>query len=362
VSNNHLPWNEYIDALIRDLEFELPRVRDRRVRSVFLGGGTPSLFPVAAIGRLLAVLRARMNLAPGCEITLEANPGAIEAGRFNGYRETGVNRLSIGVQSFADPVLHRLGRIHNGGQAVFAVEQARQAGFENINLDVMYGLPGQTVGDAMQDLEIAAGFNTTHLSWYQLTIEPNTMFYSNPPVLPDEDALWAIQDEGIQFLAGNGFRQYEVSAYAKANKYCAHNLNYWRFGDYLGIGAGAHGKITDRVTGAINRYARHRLPEKYLKLAGSPDAIVTEQQLSESDALLEFMMNAMRLTDGVPADLFTEHTGLPIAAADKELQQARNRNLIEHDKEHIRPTELGRRYLNDLLQIFMRDNPRLSAT
>ena len=355
VVNNLVSEHAYVDALVRDLEFELPRIWGRRINSVFLGGGTPSLFSAEAIGRLLAVLRTHLNLAPGCEITLEANPGTAEAARFSGYHETGVNRISIGVQSFTDPILQRLGRIHNGEQAIFAIELARQSGFDNINLDIMFGLPGQSVADAIQDLEIATGFNTTHLSWYQLTIEPNTVFYSDPPQLPDEDVLWAIQDEGSRYLAGHGFRQYEVSAYAKGSRYCRHNLNYWRFGDYLGIGAGAHGKITNPATGTISRYARHRMPDRYMHLAGKPEVIVTEQQLSVSDVVLEFMMNAMRLTEGVATEVFTEHTGLPIDVAEKELHHARDRKLIDYDMDHIKPTEIGRRYLNDLLQIFMRD-------
>ena len=357
VVNNVVPGNDYVDALIRDLEFELPRIWGRSISSIFMGGGTPSLFSAEAIGRLLSILRTHLNLAPGCEITLEANPGTAEAARFCGYRETGINRISIGVQSFADPILRRLGRVHNGEQAIFAIELARQAGFENINLDIMYGLPGQSVADAIQDLEIAVGFNTTHLSWYQLTIEPNTVFYSDPPQLPDEDLLWDMQHEGSHCLAGHDFQQYEVSAYARGRSFCNHNLNYWRFGDYLGIGAGAHGKITDRATGTINRYARHRIPETYQRLAGKPEAIVSQQQLSVADTLLEFMMNAMRLTEGVTTELFTEHTGLSIDAAARKLQQARDRNLIDYDSKHIKPTELGRRYLNDLLQIFMHDTP-----
>ena len=356
-----VPGQVYIDALIRDLEYDLPRIWGRRVSSVFLGGGTPSLFDVDAIARLLAVLRSHLNLAPGCEVTLEANPGTAEAARFRGYREAGVNRLSVGVQSFNDNILRRLGRIHNGEQAVFAIELARQAGFDNINLDVMYGLPGQTMADAMQDLEIAVGFNTTHLSWYQLTIEPNTVFYSEPPVLPDEDTLWTMQEEGVRYLAEHAFEQYEVSAYARHHRYCAHNLNYWHFGDYLGIGAGAHGKITDAATGAVRRYARHRLPDSYLKLAGGPEAIVTHRCLTSADAKLEFMMNALRLTEGVPAAVFTEHTGLSIDTVAGELQQARDRQLLAADPWHIRPTETGRRYLNDLLQIFMQETPGQST-
>ena len=355
VQNDLMPGDEYIDALIRDLEFELPRIWGRRVTSVFLGGGTPNLFSAGSIARLLAALRSRLNLAAGCEITLEANPGAAEAANFQAYRDAGINRLSLGIQTFADRVLGRLGRIHNGEQAIFAIELARQAGFDDINLDIMYGLPGQTVDDAIQDLEIAAGFNTSHLSWYQLTIEPNTVFYSQPPALPDDDSIWAMQEEGVLYLGGHGFEQYEISAYARNKRYCAHNMNYWQFGDYLGIGAGAHGKITDCGTGTIKRFARHRIPESYIQRSGRPDVIVSEKQLTIADTVLEFMMNAMRLNQGAPVELYMLHTGLPIHAAESKLLQARERELIEFNTVHIKPTELGRRYLNDLLQIFVGD-------
>ena len=356
--HNSMPGDDYIDALIRDLEFELPRIWGRSVSSVFLGGGTPNLFSVDAVGRLLSTLRSHLNLAPGCEITLEANPGAAEAAHFRDYRDTGINRLSIGIQTFADPVLGRLGRIHNGEQAIFAIELARQAGFENINLDIMYGLPGQTVDDAIQDLEIATGFNTTHLSWYQLTIEPNTVFYSEPPALPKEDSIWAMQDEGINYLREHGLHQYEISAYARGDRVCRHNMNYWQFGDYLGLGAGAHGKITDCAKGTINRFARHRIPESYMQKSGKPDVIVSEKQLSKQDIILEFMMNAMRLNEGTPVELFKLHTGLPIDAAEEKLQEAREKDLLEFNTIHIKPTEHGRRYLNDLLQIFVDDMAR----
>ena len=359
--HDSMPGDEYIDALIRDLEFELPRIWGRRVTSIFLGGGTPNLFSVDAIGRLLSILRSHLNLTPGCEITLEANPGAVEAAHFRDYRNTGVNRLSLGVQTFADPVLGRLGRIHNGEQAIFAIELARQAGFDNINLDIMYGLPGQSVDDAIQDLEIAAGFNTSHLSWYQLTIEPNTVFYSEPPALPEEDSIWSMQDEGVRYLGEHGLRQYEVSAYARDDHFCVHNMNYWQFGDYLGIGAGAHGKITDCDKGMIHRFARHRIPESYMQLSGKPDVIVSEKQLSVQDTILEFMMNAMRLNDGAPVELFTLHTGLSIETAEEKLQQAKEKALLDFNTIQIKPTEQGRRYLNDLLQIFMDEELIYSA-
>lgn len=348
-----LPEDEYIDALILDLESELQRIWGRRIMSIFLGGGTPGLFSEKTIRRLLSVLRSYLNLPPSCEITLEANPGTVDASRFSGYREAGVNRLSIGVQSFNDEMLKRLGRIHDGEQAIQALEQARTSGFENINMDLMYGLPGQSVEDAAQDLETAVKFETLHLSWYQLTLEPNTVFFSSPPELPEDDVLWQMQSQGISFLAENGLQQYEISAYARESNYCIHNMNYWQFGDYLGIGAGAHGKITDCSNGTITRYARHRIPAAYMKHAGKPGVIVQEKQLSQSDTVLEFMMNSMRLSSGIPKELFTRHTGLSPGTVEPLFHLASKRGLLEEVTDIIKPTPRGHRYLNDLLQLFM---------
>ena len=347
---------EYLDALIRDLAFELPRIGERSISSVFIGGGTPSLISARGMDRLLTLLRSRLNLNSETEITLKANPGAAETERFRDYRQSGINRLSIGVQSFDDGKLESLGRIHSAAGARQAIDMAQQAGFENINIDLMYGLPGQSVADAQQDLQTAVACAVTHISRYQLTLEPNTRFYKHPPVLPDEDECWIMQSRGDALLNYAGFLQYEISAYALSGRRCLHNLNYWEFGDYLGIGAGAHGKITDTVTGVVNRHARHRLPAQYMHGAGSSAVIVQESTLTDRDLILEFMMNTMRLTDGVPVRLFRERTGVSIGGAEQQIQQAEQRGLLARDIHSLRSTQLGRRYLNDLLQLFMDDH------
>jgi oxygen-independent coproporphyrinogen-3 oxidase len=344
----------YVDALIRDLESELPRIWGRRITSIFIGGGTPSLFSAEAINRLLAGLRARLNFYPDIEITLEANPGTAEAEKFHGFREAGVNRLSIGVQSFDDAKLQRLGRIHDSNEAKAAIAMADAAGFTDLNIDLMFGLPGQTMGEALCDLQLATDYGPTHISWYQLTLEPNTVFHAKPPVLPDDDLIGQMQDEGQQLLADRGYEQYEISAYARDGRQCVHNLNYWQFGDYLGIGAGAHSKLTDINAGKVMRAARHRLPERYLALAGT-EAVVTERkELDTDDLKLEFMMNALRLNAGVPPALFLQRTGMPLNVVEKELGTAGTRGLVARDIHSLKPTDQGRRYLNDLLQVFMK--------
>jgi len=355
VGRNTVREQEYVDALIRDLEFELPRIWGRRIISIFIGGGTPSLFSPEALEHLLNAMHARLNFHPDIEITLEANPGTAEAEKFKAYREIGINRLSIGVQSFNDEKLKSLGRIHGGDEAKAAISMAHAAGFENINIDLMFGLPNQTISEALGDLQIANDQAPTHISWYQLTIEPNTVFYSRPPQLPDEDHIWDMQQEGQQLLEEKGFLQYEISAYAQHQHQCMHNLNYWQFGDYLGIGAGAHGKITDVTKGTITRYARHRIPESYLQKSGSENVITETRHLTRDDIVLEFMMNALRLNEGVYPCLFNERTGLPLTAAQDQLHQAEARNFIEWNIETLKPTDSGRRYLNELLQLFLID-------
>jgi len=376
-----VPEERYVAALVADLEQALPRVWGRRVTSVFFGGGTPSLFSARAIAAILDAARARLPLAPDAEITLEANPGTVEADQFREFAAAGVNRLSLGIQSFNPRHLTALGRIHDDHEARRAIEIAQRV-FDNINLDLMYGLPGQGVEEALADIETALGFDPRHLSCYHLTLEPNTTFYRYPPALPDDDATAAMQ-EGIEAgLAAAGYEHYEVSAYAKlreargerreaescaggrdtpsllssfsspAANYCRHNLNYWTFGDYLGIGAGAHGKISfqDR----ISREMRVKHPERYLEAAerGSP---VQEEHAVGADAVgFEFMMNALRLNDGFPARLFEERAGLPLTAVLGGLDEAERRGLIERDHARIAPTPLGRRFLNDLLQIFLK--------
>ena len=344
--------NRYIDALFADLEQELPKIWGRRVESIFIGGGTPSLFSGNAMAILVSGLRARLNLLPDIEITMEANPGTVEQEKLADFHQAGINRLSLGVQSFDDELLRSLGRIHGGNEAVTAVESARRAGFGNINLDMMFGLPLQTIDQAMTDIEQAIALAPDHISLYQLTIEPNTLFHHQPPTLPAEDAIWSMQESLQSRLARNGFQQYETSAYARPGRRCHHNLNYWQFGDYLGIGAGAHGKISfaDRIT----RTRKTRHPLRYLDLADTPGVSSTET-VDTDTMMLEFMMNAMRLNEGFAADLITQRTGLPISNILGELELAESRGLIERNATWIRPTETGKRYLNDLLQIFIRD-------
>jgi len=361
-----IPDERYVAALVADLERALPQVWGRRVASVFFGGGTPSLFPARALDAILAAVRSRLALAPDAEITLEANPGTVEAGKFRDFRAAGVNRLSLGIQSFDPRHLKALGRIHDGGEARRAVEIARR-NFENVNLDLMYGLPGQTVDEALADVESALGYATSHLSCYHLTIEPNTHFHRFPPQLPGDDATAAMQDAIEARLAEAGYEHYETSAFAKLeggapitdhrspvtarSARCAHNMNYWTFGDYLGIGAGAHGKIS--FPERIVRQARAKHPEAYMKAAEAGGAVSEERELRAQDAGFEFMMNALRLNGGFAAALYEQRTGLPLATVLKPLGEAEARGLIERDHARIAPTLLGRRFLNDLLQLFL---------
>jgi len=341
-----LPEREYVDALVADLEGLLPSVWGRRLRSIFIGGGTPSLFSPESIDRLLAAVRARLPLEPDAEVTLEANPGTAEAGRFRGYRGAGVNRISLGIQSFNDGKLQALGRIHSADEARRAIEMA-QAAFDNVNLDVMYGLPGQTLAEARMDVAEGLRFGTTHLSAYQLTLEPNTVFYRKPPHLPEHDASADMQLAVEELAAAAGFEHYETSAFARPGRRCRHNMNYWEFGDYLGIGAGAHGKLTfaDRVT----RHERAKQPREYLASAGT----LQEKVIAPRELPFEFMLNALRLVEGVPAGMFAERTGLPGAVILRKLQVAREKGLLEEDTLRIRPTRRGRLFLNELLQLFL---------
>jgi putative oxygen-independent coproporphyrinogen III oxidase len=348
-----LPEKPYVDALLAELDQNLPSVGERPVESIFIGGGTPSLFSAEAIERLLTGLRIRLNLAPDLEITLEANPGTVEQKKFREFREAGINRLSIGVQSFNAEHLQRLGRIHGRQEAFRAAEVAHEAGFDNFNLDLMFGLPGQSLEQALADIANAIALEPTHISHYQLTLEPETGFYKQPPPdLPDEDLLWEMQQRCQQRLAENGYTHYEVSAYARPGRCCRHNLNYWEFGDYLGIGAGAHSKLTD-PDGQVHRCWKLKNPREYLTHAGSPTVVGGSNLISPAELGLEFMMNALRLVEGFPADLFSERTGLPLESLRPMLNKARERNLLDRDEHTIRPTELGRRFLNDLLELFM---------
>ena len=350
------PFDAYVDALIADLDFDLPLAWGRMVHSVFFGGGTPSLFPPEAIDRFLQAASARLRFVPEIEITLETNPGTVEHGPFAGYRAAGVNRLSFGVQSFDDGCLQRLGRIHSSGDARRAVLAAQDAGFENINLDLMYALPGQTLAMALDDVERGLALGPTHLSHYQLTLEPNTVFAVRPPDgIPDIDAAWDIQEACQARLAEAGFAQYEVSAYARDGRQCAHNLNYWKFGDYLGIGAGAHGKLTLGADQQVLRRWKSKHPADYLLKAGTPAAIGGDEVLTAARLPFDFMLNALRLNDGVPLAMFEARTGLTRSAIAPQLDEARTRGWLEPDPDWLRPTELGRRFTNDVIGLFLRD-------
>ncbi|MBK1633031.1 YggW family oxidoreductase [Thiohalocapsa halophila] len=345
-----LPEDAYVDALLADLDAQLGApAACRGLISIFIGGGTPSLFSGAAVARLLAGIRSRCALAPDAEITLEANPGTVDAGHFRAYRAAGVNRLSIGVQSLSAAHLDALGRIHDPEQARAAVAAARAAGFENINLDMMFGLPRQTPAEARADLDALIALAPEHISYYQLTLEPNTAFAHRPPPVPDHDSLDAMAEAGAARLAAAGYGRYEVSAYARDGYRCRHNLNYWRFGDYLGIGAGAHGKLTDVATGAVVRRSNKRSPADYLARPSKP---ATRCDLSDADLVLELAMNALRLVDGVESALFAARTGLPpsrLASARARLTAA---GLLEPAPERLAATPLGQRFLNDLVAGF----------
>ncbi len=350
---DNLAEQNYIDALIRDLEQEMPHIWGRSIHSIFIGGGTPSLFSAEAYQRLFSSIRALLPFNPNIEITLEANPGTFEAQRFDEYRSLGINRLSIGVQSFNDHSLSKLGRIHDSKQAIKAIETAYKVGFENVNLDLMFGLPQQTEQMAKNDIETAISLAPSHISYYQLTMEPNTLFYQQPPTLPDEDHIIDWQLANQDRLATAGYRQYEVSAYAKDQKQCQHNLNYWQFGDYLGIGAGAHGKVSDASTQSISRRSKQKQPQAYMDSSGTAAVIQSEETISKADIGFEFMLNALRLTDGFPTPLFYQHAGIPLSHIDKALQQAEQQDLLTRDIHHIRPTEKGQRYLNTLIALFL---------
>ncbi|HET8850545.1 MAG TPA: radical SAM family heme chaperone HemW [Marinobacter sp.] len=343
-----LPEQHYLAAILEDLDQDLPYLQQRAIETVFIGGGTPSLMSGDFYHRLFEALANRLTFRPNAEITLEANPGTLEAGRFEAFRQAGINRLSIGVQSFNPDHLQVLGRIHDTGQAHKAIETARKAGFDNLNIDLMHGLPGQTPEQAIADLNAALAHQTPHLSWYQLTIEPNTEFYSRPPSLPDDDRLWEIYRQGGDRLRAAGFRDYEVSAWAAHGQESRHNLNYWQFGDYLALGAGAHGKVS-LPDGRIVRYWKTRQPDAYLQRIGSRTAGVDEIDAAERP--LEFMMNALRLGDGVPESLYSERTGLPLSTIAVKLRQLRDRALLAPDR--LQATEQGQRYLNSLLEHFL---------
>lgn len=349
-----LPFAAYVDALIADLDHDLPLVWGRTVQTVFFGGGTPSLFPPEAIDAFLQAASARLRFAPNLEITLETNPGTAEHGRFEHYRAAGVNRISFGIQSFDDDCLQRLGRIHDSAEAEAAVKLAQDAGFDNFNLDLMYALPGQSLALAERDVERAIALQPAHISHYQLTLEPNTLFAARPPAgIPDDDASWDMQERCQMLLAEAGYAQYEVSAYARSGRQCAHNLNYWHFGDYLGIGAGAHGKLTLGSEQSILRRWKVKHPAHYLAKAGSVAAIGGDETIEPTRRPFDYMLNALRLVDGFALSEFEARTGLPRDAIAGELATATARGWIEPAEGRIVPTELGRRFTNDVIGLFL---------
>jgi putative oxygen-independent coproporphyrinogen III oxidase len=348
------PDGAYIDALLRDFDTELPMVSSRRIDTVFFGGGTPSLFSPREFDRLLQALRQRITFASDVEITLEANPGTIERGRFEGYAQAGINRVSLGAQTFSPLALARLGRIHTAQDTHRAVDELRAAGIENFNLDLMYALPEQTLEEAITDVRTACALQPAHISYYQLTLEPGTVFYTRPPPLPDDEAAWRIQTECQLLLAASGYEQYEVSAYARIGAQCRHNLNYWLFGDYLGVGAGAHGKLSLELPGKIMRTAKLKQPRDFqAAVANSRTAAGERHPIEIADLPFEFMLNALRLNEGFAGDLFERRTGLPLAAIEPAMSTARTKGLIEATGNGWRPTELGRRFLNDLQSSFL---------
>jgi putative oxygen-independent coproporphyrinogen III oxidase len=351
------PYDAYTDLLLADLDADLvdfgAAVQGRPIVSVFFGGGTPSLFAPELIERLLDGARARLPFVDDCEITLETNPGTVEHGRFDGYLAAGVNRISFGVQSFDDDKLRRLGRIHSAVEAEAAVKSAQDAGYTNINLDLMYALPQQLLDGALADVERAIALQPTHVSHYQLTLEPNTAFAANPPPLPDDDHAWAMQEACEQRLAEAGYGQYEISAYAQPGRRCVHNLNYWRFGDYLGIGAGAHGKWSDAGGGQVHRRWKSRLPRAYIEASGGPARIGGDSLVSVAELPFEYMLNALRLVDGVPLSDFSERTGLPAMRIAAALAAARERGWLREDPQLLHTTPLGQRFLNDVIASFL---------
>ncbi|TXH67634.1 MAG: oxygen-independent coproporphyrinogen III oxidase-like protein [Thiothrix sp.] len=349
-----LPEQQYIQALLADLSQELPHIWGRRLEAIFIGGGTPSLFSAESMDELISGIRAFIPFRPNIEITLEANPGTFEQDKFKGFREAGINRLSVGIQSFNPQHLQALGRVHNQAEALKAAQVARYAGFDNFNLDLMFGLPKQTLEQALADLQQAIDLQPTHLSWYQLTLEPNTLFYKHPPVLPDDDLLIDMQEAGQALLQAAGYEQYEVSAYAQAQRQCRHNLNYWEFGDYLGIGAGAHGKITDPF-GQVTRHQKYRQPTQYLQQVALGQARSETQSLKPADLKFEFMLNALRLKKGFNLDLLTQRTGLSIDSLQAALSHAERKGWLSIHDQQVTTTALGWQFLNTVIQLFLDD-------
>ena len=346
-----IPEAEYVQHLIDDLKADLHLVQGRKIHSIFIGGGTPSLLTGAAYTRLLKEVDSLIGLSDNCEITLEANPGTVETGRFKDYVKAGINRISIGVQSMQDDKLKALGRIHGADEASYAAQQASEAGLNSFNLDLMHGLPGQSLDDALSDLKQIIALNPPHISWYQLTIEPNTQFASKPPTLPQDETLWDIQEQGQALLAQAGYQQYEISGYAKPGYQCQHNLNYWRFGDYLGIGCGAHGKVTDAKTGVITRTEKVKHPRGYMDII--KPYLYKSWQVEQDDLAFEFFMNRFRLIEPCPINDFNALTQQPLQSQQHALDKAINAGLLTKTDSHWHVTLQGQRFLNDLLALFV---------
>lgn len=353
---NTLPEDQYIDALILDLKAHCKDAQTREVQSIFIGGGTPSIFSSNSIQRLMSSFRNELTLSDTAEITIEANPGTTDQENFSGFLEAGINRISIGAQSFSNTQLKSLGRIHNADAAIDAMQTAQHAGFSNINIDLMFALPEQKLSAALHDIEQAIDLKPTHISYYQLTIEPNTSFYRQPPVLPNNQASWEIQQAGMNLLAQHGYQQYEVSAYAKQDYQCIHNTNYWQFGDYLGIGAGAHQKLTIDAPNSITRCEKPKHPQQYMKHIIEAKSPIHTQTLSEQDIIFEFMLNALRLKYGFTQQQFESHTGLPIQKIATPLQTHIDEGLLVKESDRIHCTTRGYRFLDDVLQSWLPNN------
>ncbi len=355
-AHGDVPESRYIQALMSDLDQDLALIKPRQLHSIFIGGGTPSLFSPESIEALLIGVRDRLEFGENIEITLEANPGTLEKNKFNEFKNAGINRLSIGVQSFDQQRLKKLGRIHNATEAIRAAETAHDAGLSNFNLDLMYGLPDQDTKSALDDVITAVSLNPAHISYYQLTIEPNTLFHATQPQLPSDDLIWQIQSQGQDFLRTHGYSQYEISAYAKINAQCQHNLNYWQFGDYLGIGAGAHGKITQVEDYSIQRTWKIKHPTQYLERVETDARIGNRYNIPNTERPLEFLMNALRLNQGFTESLFNHRTGLTTSILEPNLTACTDQGLLQRQSNRIRCSEQGRNFLNEILQRFMPSN------
>ncbi len=351
-AGNHVPEDQYIQALLRDLESELPNIWGRPLETIFIGGGTPSLFSAEAIDKLIQGLRERLSIRPTMEITMEANPGTFEQERFAAYKEAGINRLSVGIQSFNDKHLKKLGRIHNADEAKVAISIAKKSGFTNYNIDLMFGLPDQNIQQAIDDLQQAINKQPTHISWYQLTIEENTLFHHSPPILPEDDLLWDMQQQGQKLLEQAGYKQYEVSAYAKNNMQCQHNINYWEFGDYLGIGAGAHGKLT-MPDGIITRHNKYRHPNKYIEEALNGTARSQEKTLDKHDLIFEFMLNTIRLKQGFSKELFEARTFLDFSSIQSKIDKLIKNGLLIQTNNQYQTSTKGWAFINSIIEEFL---------